>query len=254
MTIDAETSPRHPVRPFIFLGIALLACSLALVSAHAALAGPKARYITSARSLDLLRTAYGAVAERPLEEPRVVVAPTSAATWARSDEVNIANGASNPRTGRTWARGDAKLMWSAGMGGFTDPVTGDVYINAQLAVESAMPHELLHANAAPEFLQTVGVALNEGFTENLALEAMAASGVAAEKVPAYAAYRAVADTIAGITGRDLLLRAYFNGGTHLTDFVAALGTDTLSKVKAATSETDSRQALAVLATVPGSAR
>ena len=254
MTIDAQISRRHPARPFVLLGIALLASSVALVSAHAALAGQKARYISSARSLDLLRTAYGAVAERPLEEPRVVVAPTSAATWARSDEVNIANGAWNPRAGRTWARGDAKVMWSEGMGGFTDPATGDVYINAQLAVESAMPHELLHANAAPEFLQTVGVALNEGFTENLALKAMAASGVAAEKVPAYAAFRTLADTIEGITGRDLLLRAYFNGGTHLSDFVAALGAETLTKVKAATSGADTSQALAILATVPGSAR
>jgi hypothetical protein len=253
MTIDATTGSRRLARPIILLVVAALAGSLALVSARVALAGPKHSYLSSARSLELLRTAFGAVAERPLEEPRFVVAPTSAATWARSDDVNIANAAWNPRTGRTWASGDARAMWPEGMGGFTDPVTGDVYINAQLAVESAMPHELLHANAAPEFLQVVGVALNEGITENLALEAMAASGVAAEKVPAYAAYRGVADVIVGITGRDALLRAYFNGGADLDTFVAALGANTLSRVKASTSGPDTRQALAILATVPASA-
>ena len=86
---------------------------------------------------------------RRLREPRVVVAPTSAATWALSDKVNMANKVWNPRTARPWATSDATAMWPRGHGGFTDPVTGDVYINAELAVESAMPHELLHANAAP---------------------------------------------------------------------------------------------------------
>jgi len=253
MTIDAEAGSRRLARPIALLVVAALVGSLALVSARVAMAGPRHSYLSVARSLELLRTSYGSIAERPIEEPRVVVAPTSAATWARSDDVNIANKAWNPRAGRTWTHGDARAMWPDGMGGFTDPVTGDVYINAELAVESTMPHELLHANAAPEFLQAVGVNLNEGFTENLALEAMTASGVAAEKVPAYGAYRAVAKVIAAITGRDLLLRAYFNGGTHLADFVAALGADTLARVKAATSGPDTRQALAILATVPASA-
>ena len=253
MTIDTETDSRRLARPLVFVVVAVLAGSLALVSAHVALAGPKHGYLSSARSLELLRTAYAAFAERPIEEPRVVVAPTSAATWARSDDVNIANAAWNPRTGRTWAHGDARAMWPEGMGGFTDPITGDVYINAELAVESAMPHEILHANSAPEFLQAVGVNLNEGITENLALEAMAGAGVAAEKVPAYGAYRAVADAITGITGPDLLARAYFNGGSHLADFVAVLGAETLARVKAAVSGPDTRLGLAILATAPASA-
>jgi hypothetical protein len=132
------------------------------------------------------------------------------------------------------------------MGGFTNPVNGDVYINAELAVASAMPHELLHANAAPDFLQTVGVALNEGITEQLALDAMAASGVRAEKVPAYADFRAIAGAIAEITGRDRLVSAYFNGGQQLADFVAALGADRLARVKTLAGTNDSAGALRVL--------
>lgn len=249
MTIDATPGPRRLVRPLVLLVAALLAVSLAGVTARAALAGPRPQYISSARSLDILRTAFGDEAERPFREPTVVVAPTSAATWALSDEVNVANRVWNPRTARTWASADAKAMWPQGMGGFTNPVNGDVYINAELAVASAMPHELLHANAAPEFLQTVGVALNEGVTEQLALDAMAASGVRAEKVPAYADFRVIAGAIAKITGRDRLVSAYFNGGQQLADFVVALGADRLARVKTLAGMNDSAGALRVLEAV-----
>jgi hypothetical protein len=246
MTIDAIPASRRLVRPLILLASAVLAVSLAGVSARAALAGTRPQYISSGRSLELLRTAFGDVAERPLREPTVVVAPTSAATWALSDRVNIANRVWNPRTARAWTTSDAHAMWPEGMGGFTDPVKGDVYINAQLAVASAMPHELLHANAAPEFLQTVGVELNEGITEQLALDAMALSGVRAEKVPAYADYRTVAGGIVRITGRDRLVQAYFNGGRQLAEFVAALGADTLAKVKTLLGTNNSVGALRIL--------
>ena len=246
MTIDATPAPRRLVRPLILVAAAVLAVSLAGVTARAALAGPKPQYISAARSLDILRTAFGDVAERPFREPTVVVAPTSAATWALSDDVNMANRVWNPRTAKPWTSSDAKAMWPEGMGGFTNPVNGDVYINAQLAVASAMPHELLHANAAPEFLQAVGVALNEGITEQLALDAMAFSRVRAEKLPAYANYRAVAGAIVKITGRDRLLRAYFNGGQQLDEFVAALGGDTLAKVKNLAGTNDSAGALRIL--------
>ena len=233
MTIDATNEPlrRRSGRVFLLLAASLLALSLAGITAHRALAAPEARYLTTARSIELLRDAYSPFAERPLRETQVVVAPTSAATWALSDDVNIANRAWNPTTGRPWARSDARAMWPAGMGGFTDPVTGAIYINGETAVESATPHELLHANASPDFLQAVGVALNEGFTEQLALDAMAAAGVRAEKAPAYPREREIAASIVKVTGRELLLRAYFNGGPSLTDFVNALGLDTLDSIK-----------------------
>lgn len=246
MTNDAIRSSRRLARPLFLLVAALLAVSLAGMTARAALAGPRARFLSSSRSLELLRTTFGAASEHPFEEPKVVVAPTSAATWALSDKVNIANGAWNPRSARTWSTSDAQAMWPDGLGGFTDPSNGDVYINAQLAVESAMPHELLHANASPEFLQAVGVAVNEGVTENLALEALANARVRAEKVPAYAGYRALATAIVKITGRERLLGAYFNGGQQLADFVAALGADTLARVKGAVAGSDAIGALRIL--------
>lgn len=247
MTTDATNQPRRRRNGRILLLLAsLFALSLAGVTAHQALAAGSSRYITSARSVELLRNAFGPFAERPLRETQVVVAPTSVATWALSDDVNIANGAWNPRAGRLWTRSDARAMWPSGMGGFTDPATGTVYINAQNAVESATPHELLHANASPDFLQAVGVAMNEGITEQLALDALAASGVRAEKAPAYPKERTLADAIIKMTGRDRLLRAYFNGGPALAEFVDAVGSAILTSVKQSAAGGDVGTALSAL--------
>ncbi len=248
MTIDAISQPRRRRngRILLLLAASVFTLSLAGVTAHQALAASPSRYLTTARSIELLRDAFSPFSERPLRETQVVVAPTSTATWALSDDVNIANGAWNPRAGRPWARSDAQAMWPSGMGGFTDPVTGTVYINAQNAVESATPHELLHANASPEFLQAVGVALNEGITEQLALDALANSGVRAEKAPAYPKERTLAGAVIKLAGRDRVLRAYFNGGPSLAEFVNALGIDTLKSVKQSTAGGDVDAALSVL--------
>ena len=246
MTIATISRSGRKVRPALFLIAAVVAIGLAGSTARAAFASANVRYLSSSRSLELLRAAFGTAAERPLREPKVVVAPTSAAIWALSDSVNMANGAWNPRTARAWARSDAQAMWPEGLGGFTDPVTGDVYINGHTAVESAMPHELLHANAAPEFLQAVGVALNEGITERLALDALAVSGVKAEKVPAYASYRALAEAVERIAGRDRLIAAYFNGGAQLDALVASIGAETLARLKGAVTGTDTGLAMKIL--------
>ena len=247
MTIDASTEPRRLLRPVVLVVAAMVAIALAGVTARVALAGPsRPKYLSAARSVDVLQAAFGAVAEKPIREPRVVVAPTSARIWALSDDVNIANTAWNPRTGKLWAHGDAKSMWPGGMGGFTDPATGAIYINQETAETSHVPHEVLHANASPDFLLTVGVAINEGVTEQLALDALAGSGLRAEDAPAYAAERELAAAILKVTGRDRLLQAYFNGGQHLAEFVAAIGPDALAKAKNAAAANNVASALAVV--------
>ncbi len=75
---------------------------------------------------------------------------------------------------------------------------------------------------------------------------MAASGVRAEKVPAYASYRDIAGGIVKVAGRDRLLGAYFNGGQHLADFVSALRADTLTRVKALAGTNDTAGAVQLL--------
>lgn len=249
MTIDATPQPsrRRNKGIFLLLAASFLALSLAGVTAHKALAAPPARYLSSTRSIELLRNAFAGFSERPLREAQVVVAPTSAATWALSDQVNMANRVWNPRTARPWAPSDAHAMWPSGMGGFTDPATGIVYLNARNAVESTTVHELLHANASPDFLQTVGVAVNEGITEQLALYALADAGVRPEKIPAYPKERTLAVAIVDRAGRDRVLKAYFNGGPALEEFVEAVGVDTLKSIKQSTADGNIDGALALLA-------
>lgn len=170
MTMDASTEPQ-PLRPVTLVIAAMVAIALAGVTARVALAGPSTpKSLTAARPVEMGQAAFGAVAEAPVREPRVVVAPTSAAIWASSDEVDIANRARDPRTGRPSAHGDAKTMWSGEMGGFTDQVIGAIHIDKEIAETSHVPHEVLHANASPDFLLTVGVAVDKGVTEQLALK------------------------------------------------------------------------------------
>lgn len=107
-------------------------------------------------------------------------------------------------------------------------------------------HEVLHASASPDFLLAVGVAVNEGVTEQLALDALATSRVRAEDGPAYAHERELAAAVVQVTGRDRLLRAYFNGGTDLAELVATVGADTLVDVRNAASSGNVNGALTLL--------
>lgn len=255
MTIESESAAQSPGRsrinrPLVLVLVALLAVSLAGVTARAALASTATpSYLTSTRSLDILRAAYGAAAERPFREPRVVVAPTSAATWDLSDEVNMANRAVNPTTGRPWSRSDAQTMWPNGLDGFTNPATSDIYVNAKKGLPSTVAHELLHANASPDFLARVGVSVNEGVTEQLALDALAGSGVRAERQACYPQERELAAALVASAGRDLLVRAYFNGGAALDAFVQALRPDTIDRVRNAAAANHIAEAIRIVEAV-----
>jgi hypothetical protein len=122
-------------------------------------------------------------------------------------------------------------MWPDGLDGFTNPSNGDIYVNAKKGLPSTVPHELLHANASPDFLLRVGVSVNEGVTEQLALDALATAGVRAEKLSCYPRERELAAALTHAAGRDLLVRAYFNGGAALDAFAQALGGDTIDRLR-----------------------
>jgi hypothetical protein len=250
MTITIAPKAANRRRPLVFLVIAVAVLGLAGFVGTTALAAPsKVHHLTSQESLEVLRTAFGAVAERPIREGRVAVAPTSAAILALSDDVNIRNRAYNPRTGRTWSAGDSATAWPLGIRGFTDVMTGDVYINAEVAIETTTPHELLHSNVASDFPEMLGLSLYEGATEQLALDALRASRRAVPKLPEYPEERNLVAEVIRIAGADVLVRAYLNGGSDLTRLVEAIGQETLAKVKSEAAAGDLGGALSVLQTV-----
>lgn len=145
--------------------------------------------------------------------------------------------------------GDTTTTWPYGIRGFTDVVTGDVYINAEFANSATTPHELLHANAAPDFVEAVGLSVYEGATEQLALDALRTSNVAPPMDPEYAQERALVAEVVRVVGPELLARAYLNGGPAVEELMRAIGGDTLAKVQATTASGNLGGALAALQAV-----
>jgi hypothetical protein len=52
------------------------------------------------------------------------------------------------------------------------------------------------------------------------------------------------------TGHQLLLRAYFNGGSALTELLDSVGRDTVESIKSAAGRGDVAGALAIVAAIP----
>lgn len=243
-----RTGSRRPGLAIGLMATAGLTLCLSAVSLRAATASPAPRYLTPAHSVQLLQRAFGSLSERPLTDRGVVVISTRAGILQRNDEVNIANRAFNRSAGRPWARGDAAKTWPRGLDGFADPATGSIFIGAASAQTSTTAHEVLHVNSSPEFLATFGVDINEGATEQLALDALAVSGIPLPSTAAtpYPRERALVADLIGRVGREALVRAYFNGGDSLRQVVATIGLDTLPRVKEAAAGGDARRAIPLL--------
>ena len=254
MTISIAAKRNHRL-VFVALAAGTAVLGLTGFTARSAFASPTrtSHFLTPHRSLQVLQTAFGTVVERPIREGRVVVVPTSTAISALSDEVNIRNHAYNPRTGRLWSQGDTDGAWPLGIRGFTDVATGDVYINGEVAIETTTPHEMLHANVAPDFPEAVGLSLYEGATEQLALDALAASHRPLPKLAEYPKERALVAAVVHRVGRAQLARAYLNGGQDLAELVRAIGPETLETAKGDAASGNVGAALAVLQTA-GSGR
>jgi len=241
-----DKDPRRRIGwPVALLVAAALVLGASGFGVRAALASGDPRYLSAARSIELLNGTLGPVADRPLDAGRVVMVANDAALLRRSDDINTANRAHNPRTGRTWAAGDAAAMWPDGLQGLFDFATRDIYINKATATAATTPHELLHANSSLEFASAVGTAINEGLTELLTLEATAAAGLRGP-AGAYPRERALVTELMRITGRDRLLRAYFNGGSSLSEVIDAIGADTFKAVKGAALGGNTDRAIALL--------
>jgi hypothetical protein len=70
MTIEVTSESRRSIRPFILVIAALVAVGLAGVTASVALAGqPDRRYLSPSRSVELVRAAFGFIAERSIQSP-----------------------------------------------------------------------------------------------------------------------------------------------------------------------------------------
>jgi hypothetical protein len=102
---------------------------------------------------------------------------------------------------------------SSDLSGFYDPTSKQVYVDlgkepdAQVAT---LVHEILHANASPNFGGTLGKDLDEGMTEKLTQMAFAKSGYSSPS-GFFVGQVGVVEQLSGIVGLNTLKYAYFNG-------------------------------------------
>jgi hypothetical protein len=164
-----------------------------------------------ARAQEILKNTYGFI--KPII-PTPVQVVDEATLRVKFDEMQVRKGTNNTRTGEPWKMGDSLLVFQR-LDGFADRDNNVIYVpdGAGGSAEGQLPtvvHEMLHTNAAGDWASTVGFAIDEGETENLALKACTAQRV--PMTPTYASQRGLVGQLVPVVGEDTLQRAYFSGG------------------------------------------
>jgi len=118
---------------------------------------------------------------------------------------------------RDWAPGDSAkhpdLKEAGKFKGFNDPSSGQVFVDTSKEPDdqvATITHEMLHANASPDFPGTLGKQLDEGMTEKLTKNAFTASGYAAPSGQ-YESEVSFVQDIGAMVGEGTLVSAYFGG-------------------------------------------
>jgi len=191
-----------------------------------------------ARAQEILKNTYGFIKPIIPTPVQVVDEPT---LRVKFDEMQVRKGTNNARTGEPWKMGDSLLVFQR-LDGFADRDNNVIYVpdSPGGSGEGQLPtvvHEMLHTNAAGDWQSTVGFAIDEGETENLALKACTAHHVS--MTPTYASQRGLVGQLVPIVGEDTLQQAYFSGGAVLISaFNAVRGEGKWDQLKAAMGEGD----------------
>jgi len=191
-----------------------------------------------ARAQEILKNTYGFIKPIIPTPIQVVDEPT---LRVKFDEMQVRKGTNNARTGEPWKMGDSLLVFQR-LDGFADRDNNVIYVpdSPGGSGDSQIPtvvHEMLHTNAAGDWQSTVGFAIDEGETENLALKACTAHHVA--MTPTYASQRGLVGQLVPVVGEGTLEQAYFSGGAILISaFNAVRGEGKWDQLKKAMAEGD----------------
>jgi hypothetical protein len=125
-----------------------------------------------------------------------------------------------------WKAGDSKRhpTMSEEMVGFWDQDSGDVLIDTSKKPDQqvvTLVHEMLHANAAGDFAETMGKTIDEGMTEKLTQEAFAKAGYSAPG-GFNVGEMALVGRLAGMFGENLMMLSYFRGSAILRSMVSSV--------------------------------
>ena len=178
-----------------------------------------------ALALDILKKAYGGLIK---QESKVNGTANEDELRSRYDQAMVRMKRSfreQDGTKRPWKAGDS-LKYSGTKGefpGFHDPSTNQVYVDLSKKPDeqvATIVHELLHANAAEDFLSTLGRNIDEGMTERLTQKAFAKSGYSAPS-GYFVGQVAMVGQLASMFGENTMMYAYFNGTAILRSMMNA---------------------------------
>lgn len=190
--------------------------------------------LQTAYAQNAIQTAYGGVAGRSLITGTITIVPNMTALYREYDRICIENRVRNSDTGRVWAEGDkARRNRRRGLRTNAFAYEGSIWIDATQTDPTATVHEMLHVNTAPNFLENVGRAINEGITQRLAVRAVQATGhsVAGSEYT-YVQEQRVVDALVGVIGEANIVNAYFNDpNIMINTYNTLIGTDAFAALK-----------------------
>ncbi len=184
---------------------------------------PEAR---RAKALEILKKAYGGLIK---QESKVNGVNSEAELRQNYDQSMMRQGKvfrESDDSTRPWQAGDSSQhpQMSGEFPGFYDPSSGQIYIDLGKGPDqqvATLTHEFLHANAAGDFLSTLGKTIDEGMTERLAQQAFVKNGYSPPS-GFFAGAVASVGRLSGMFGENTMMYAYFGGTAVLRSTMDAV--------------------------------
>ena len=184
-----------------------------------------------------IQTSFGGIAPKPIITGTITVVASETALYAVYDQWMIDNNRTNSATGVAWVAGDkARTNTRDGVRtmAFAEPAPSTkIFIDATQTDPTATVHEMLHVNTSAGFVGVVGRAVNEGITQRLATQAVAATGnslTGSENT--YQQEQGVVTALIAVVGEGVVKQAYFQDAKILTEtYEAMMGKDSWALLK-----------------------
>jgi hypothetical protein len=172
---------------------------------------------------EILKKAYGDLIKKGASTTEKVASADE--MYTKYDEAMVSDNRFNKETNGKWKSGDAKKhpQMSKGLYGFQ--FGGKVYIDTSQPMDQQVVttvHEMLHNNASGDFASVMGKSVDEGMTEKLTQQAIAASGYASAGPAVFQGEMGLIGQFEGLVGANTMKYAYFRGTDPLKSAVDAM--------------------------------
>jgi hypothetical protein len=189
--------------------------------------------MNAATAQQAIQKAFGKVAGQPITGGKITVVDNKAALYALIDQFSMQDGDKSP-DGKPWEAGFAEKYIDGRVLGFARK-DSSIYIDKTGTDPTILVHEMLHVNASKDWQAAMPTSVDEGVTEDLAIQAVKASGFSASgSESTYPKEREAVGLMAGVVGSGTVTNAYFNGPTAMqAAYEAVMGAGTFAAFIAA---------------------